>query len=334
MDASFKRNTGSHGAGVIDRRSVLALIGAALTPSLIHAAQYPSRPIKIIVPFSPGGSGDITARLIGKQIEEKTRQAVVIDNRPGANGIIGTMAVKTAEPDGHTVLLITTSTHAANVSLVRNLSYDPAKDFTVVGVFRSSGSYLMVRPQAPWRDLAGFIAAAKVAPGKLTFGHFNASSRTPPEYLGRLAGIELQGVPYRAIANAVADLISGEIDCLFMDTTASNQYLQNGQLRPLAITRLKRAPATPDVPAVAETFPGFELTGFLGMAVPSATPREIVEQLNGLINEALTAPEVRRRMDEFGLSWDVTDLAACEAAVRAERERWTEYTRVAGIQPE
>ena len=198
MGVSFTKP--SHAGTGIDRRSVLALIGAALMPSVARAAQYPSRPIKIIVPFGPGGSGDITARLIGKQIEEKTKQAVVIDNRPGANGIIGTMAVKTAEPDGYTVLLITTSTHAANVSLVRNLSYDPAKDFTVVGVFRSSGSYLMVRPQAPWRDLAGFIAAAKAAPGKLTFGHFNASSRTPPEYLGRLAGIELQGVPYRAIA--------------------------------------------------------------------------------------------------------------------------------------
>lgn len=322
-----------HNTGV-DRRSVLALIGSVFIPAEASAASYPSRPIRIIVPFGPGGSGDITARLIGKQIEEKTKQAVVIDNRPGANGIIGTMAVKTADPDGYTVLLITTSTHAANMSLVRNLAYDPAKDFTIVGVFRSSGSYLMVRPQAPWRDLAGFIAAAKAAPGKLTFGHFNASSRTPPEYLSRLAGIELQGVPYRAIANAVADLISGEIHCLCMDTTASNQYLQNNQLRPLAITRLTRAPATPGVPAVAETFPGFELTGFLGMAVPSATPKEIVLQLNTLINEAQTAPEVRRRMDEFGLSYDITDLDACEAAVRAERERWTEYTRVAGIQPE
>lgn len=318
----------------INRRALLALIGSALTPLQARAAQYPTRPIKIIVPFGPGGSGDITARLIGKQIEDRTRQSVVIDNRPGANGIIGTMAVKTAEPDGYTVLLITTSTHAANVSLVRNLAYDPAKDFAVVGVFRSSGSYMMVRPQAPWKNLAEFIAAAKAAPGKLTFGHFNASSRTPPEYLGRLAGIELQGVPYRAIGNAVADLISGEIHCLCMDTTASNQYLQNGQLRPLAITRLTRAPATPDVPAVAETFPGFQLTGFLGMAVPAATPREIVEQLNALINAALTAPEVRRRMDEFGLSYDITDLAACNAEVRAERERWTEYTRVAGIQPE
>lgn len=200
MDASFRRNPGSSGVALIDRRSALALIGATLIPSRVSAAQYPSRPIKIIVPFGPGGSGDITARLIGKQIEEKTKQAVVIDNRPGANGIIGTMAVKIAEPDGHTVLLITTSTHAANVSLVRNLSYDPAADFTVVGVFRSSGSYLMVRPQAPWRDLVGFIAAAKAAPGKLTFGYFNASSRTPPEYLGKLSGVDLQGVPYRAIA--------------------------------------------------------------------------------------------------------------------------------------
>jgi tripartite-type tricarboxylate transporter receptor subunit TctC len=319
---------------LLSRRSLLALAASALLPASARAEQYPSRPIKIIVPFGPGGSGDITARLIGKQIEEKTKQAVVVDNRPGANGIIGTMAVKTAEPDGYTVLLITTSTHAANVSLVRNLSYDPARDFTVVGVFRSSGSYLMVRPQAPWKDLASFIAAAKAAPGKLTYGYFNASSRTPPEYLSRLSGITLQGVPYRAIANAIADLVSGEIDCLFMDTTASNQYLQNNQLRPLAITRLTRAPLTPDVPAVAETFAGFQLTGFLGMAVHAATPRDIVEQLNRLIAEALTAPEVRRRMDEFGLSYDITTLADCEAEVRAERERWTEYTKIAGIQPE
>jgi tripartite-type tricarboxylate transporter receptor subunit TctC len=319
---------------MIHRRAVLGLIGGALTSTPTRAGTYPSRPIKIIVPFGPGGSGDITARMIGKEIEERTKQPVIIDNRPGANGIIGTMAVKTAEPDGHTVLLITTSTHAANVSLVRNLAYDPAKDFTVVGVFRSSGSYMLVRPQAVWRDLAGFIAAARAAPSKLTFGYFNASSRTPPEYLSRLAGIELQGVPYRAIGNAVTDLMGGEIDCLFVDTTASNQYLQNGQLRPLAITRLTRAAATPDVPAIAETYPGFELTGFLGMAVPSATPREIVAALNGLINEALANAEVRRRMDEFGLSYDITDLVACEEAVRTERGRWTEYTRIAGIQPE
>src|SRR5450756_1392475 len=152
----------------IDRRAMLALIGGVLASFDARAAAYPSRPIRIVVPFGPGGSGDITARLIGKQIEERTGQPVIIEDRAGANGIIGTMAVKQAEPDGYTVLLITTSTHAANVSLVRNLAYDPAKDFTVVGVFRSSGTYMLVRPQAPWRDLDGFIAAARAAPGRLT----------------------------------------------------------------------------------------------------------------------------------------------------------------------
>jgi tripartite-type tricarboxylate transporter receptor subunit TctC len=317
------------------RRSVLTMIGGALLASSeVRAASYPARAIRIIVPFGPGGSGDITARLIGRQFELKTGQSVVIDNRPGANGIIGTMAVKLAEPDGYTVLLITTSTHAANVSMVRNLAYDPARDFTVVGVFRSSGTYMLVRPAAPWRDFSEFMAAAKAAPGKFLFGYFNASSRIPPEYLSHLGGLGLRGIPYRAIGNAVTDLVSGEIHCLFIDTTASNQYLHSGQLRPLAVTRLTRVPSTPDVPAVAETFPGFEFSGFLGMAVPKATPREIAEQLNGLINQALGVAEVRQRMDEFGLSCEPMDIAACTELVRAERERWTEYTRVVGIEPE
>ena len=319
----------------IDRRGAFALIGGAmLASSGARGADYPSRPIKIIVPFAPGGSGDISARLIGKQIEEKTRQPVVIDSRPGANGIIGTMAVKTAEPDGYTVLLITTSTHAANPSLVRNLAYDPGVDFTVVGVFKSSGAYLLVRPDAPWQSLADFIAGAKAKPGELLFGYFNASSRTPSEYLAKLAGIEVRGVPYRAIGNAVTDLISGEIQFLFMDTTASNQYLLNKQLRPIAITRPTRSAQAPDVAAVAETFAGFNITGFLGMAVPAATPRDVAERLNGLINDALAAPEVRKRMDEFGLSSDPMTIDQCMKETREERERWVEYTRVAGIQPE
>jgi tripartite-type tricarboxylate transporter receptor subunit TctC len=327
--------TGKEQNGFMNRRHMLAAIGAVmLRPGGALADTYPSRPIKIIVPFGPGGSGDISARLIGRQIEEKTGQAVVVDNRAGANGIVGTMGAKTASADGYTVLLITTSTHAANTSLVKNLPYDPEKDFEVVGFFRSSGTYLLVRPQSPWRNLQDFIDAAKREPGKLTFGYFNASSRTPPEYLSRLAKIELQAIPYRAIANAVADLMSGEIHCLFIDTTASTQYIQNSQLRPIAITRQTRSKQTPDVPTVAETFPGFSLTGFLGMAVPAGTPRDVAEKLNALINQALTVPDVQRRMDEFGLSYDQMTIAQCTAEVRAERERWIEYTRVAGIQAE
>jgi tripartite-type tricarboxylate transporter receptor subunit TctC len=322
----------------MNRREILAAMsGAMLTPLITSSASadtYPSRPIKIIVPFGPGGSGDISARLIGKQIEERSGQPVVVDNRPGANGIVGTIGVKTASPDGYTVLLITTSTHAANTSLVKNLPYDPGQDFTVVGFFRSSGTYLLVRPQSPYRNLQDFVDAAKKEPGKLTFGYFNASSRTPPEYLSRLAKIELQAIPYRAISNAVADLMSGEIHCLFIDTTASTQYIKNDQLRPIAITRQTRSKQTPDVPTVAETFPGFSLTGFLGMAVPAGTPTDVAEKLNGLINYALTVPDVQKRMDEFGLAYDQMTIAQCTEEVRQERERWVEYTRVAGIQPE
>jgi tripartite-type tricarboxylate transporter receptor subunit TctC len=319
----------------MNRRELLAALGGTLLmPQLAFADTYPSRPIKIIVPFGPGGSGDISARLIGKQIEDKTGQPVVVDNRAGANGIVGTMGAKTSPADGYTVLLITTSTHAANTSLVKNLPYDPEKDFEMVGFFRSSGTYLLVRPQAPWKNLQEFIDAAKKEPGKLTFGYFNASSRTPPEYLSRLAKIELQAIPYRAIANAVADLMSGEISCLFIDTTASSQYIQNSQLRPIAITRQTRSKQAPDVPTVAETFPGFSLTGFLGMAVPAGTPRDVSEKLNALINQALSVPEVQRRMDEFGLAYDQMTLVQCAQEVRAERERWVEYTRVAGIQAE
>lgn len=221
-----------------------------------------------------GGSGDITARLIGKQIEQRTNQAVVIDNRPGANGIIGTMAVKTADPDGYTVLLITTSTHAANVSLVRNLPARSGQGFH--GGWRVSFQRQLFDGAA-----AGTVSAIsrnssppqRGRAGQVDLRLFQCVVAHPAEYLGRLARSNCRAFPIRAIANAVADRSSGEIHCLFMDTTASNQYLQNDQLRPLAITRLTRAPATPDVPTVAETFPGFQLTGFLGMAVPSATPR-------------------------------------------------------------
>ncbi|MFC7541216.1 Bug family tripartite tricarboxylate transporter substrate binding protein [Siccirubricoccus deserti] len=142
-------------------------------------AQGPQRSLRIIVPFAPSGSGDITARLIAQYIEGTTGQPVVVDNRPGANGVIGTMAVKQAAPDGLTLLLATTSTHSANPSTMRDLPYDPVKDFRTIGFFGSNGSYLMVRPEAPWRDVAELVAAAKARPGTLNFGHFNASSRVP-----------------------------------------------------------------------------------------------------------------------------------------------------------
>ena len=192
------------------------------------------------MPFAPGGSGDITARLVAKHIEEQTGQAVVVDNRPGANGVIGTMAVKQAPADGYTLLLATTSTHSANPSTVKDLPYDPERDFRTIGFFGSNGSDLLVRPDAPWRDVNALVAAARARPGTIFFGHFNASSRVPGELLNVMADIRLQGVPYRTIGSAFADLLAGRLQLIFVDTTAGDAYLRQNQVRALAITRQGR----------------------------------------------------------------------------------------------
>lgn len=317
---------------MISRRAFCA--AAALAPAVAAAQGFPARPVRIIVPFAPGGSGDITARLIATHVEAATGQSVVVDNRPGANGVIGTMAVKQAAPDGHTLLLATTSTHSANPSTVKDLPYDPERDFVSVGFFGSNGSYLLVRADAPWRDVAGLVAAARARPGGLFFGHFNASSRVPGELLGVMSGAPFQGVPYRAIGNAFADLFAGRLDLIFVDTTAGDAYLRQGQARALAITRQGRWNRWPDLPALSETWPDFVLTGFLGVAVPAGTPVEVAQRLNALVNAAILAEPARSRLVEFGFVPEALDLERIAALVRIERGKWARFVRMAGIEPE
>ncbi len=196
----------------LSRRSLFALPLLAALPAAAQTETFPAKPIRIIVPFAPGGSGDITARLVGKYIEEKTGQPFVVENKPGANGIVGAMSVKVAPPDGYTLMLATTSTNAANVHMYKNPGYDPEKDFTVVGIIGSSGTFLVVPADSPYKTLAELLADAKARPGKLNFGYFNASSQVPAEVLGKKAGVEWQGVGYKAIGNAWNDLYGGAIN--------------------------------------------------------------------------------------------------------------------------
>ncbi len=319
----------------MDRRTlILATLAAGAMSRAQAQPAFPDRPIRIIVPFAPGGSGDITARLVGAHIEARGGQPVVVDNRPGANGVIGCMAVKTAAADGTTLLLSTTSTHAANPSLVRNLPYDPERDFTMVGVFGNGGSYLLVRPGAPWRNVAELVAAARENPGRLNFGYFNASSRVPAELLAQMAGVQLTGVPYRAIANAFLDLFADRVQMIFVDTAAGDSYVANNQVRVLAVTRPGRWDRHPDVPAMSEFFPGFVMGGFLGLAVPAGTPLPVMQTLNTWVNEAILQPPMRPRLEEFGFTPRAMSLTEVAAHVRGERETWARIVRQAGIEPE
>ncbi|HZX84595.1 MAG TPA: tripartite tricarboxylate transporter substrate binding protein [Reyranella sp.] len=323
----------------LSRRALFVLPVLAVQPALAQSssqtADYPTKAIRIIVPFAPGGSGDITSRLIGKYIEDKTGQPFVVENKPGANGIVGALAVKAAPADGYTLMLATTSTNAANIHMYKNPGYDPEKDFQVVGVIGSSGAFLVVPADSPYTTLDDLLGYAKANPGKLNFGYFNASSQVPAEVLGKRAGVEWQAVAYKAIGNAWTDLYAGAIQFMFVDLTAGRGQVVASKARPLAITLPQRSPLYPDLPTLSESFPGLTTTGFLAVAVPKATPRPIQEKLNQLVNEAITLPEIHKRLtDEFALNSRPLTLEQCAAQDRDERAKWAEYVKIARIEPQ
>ena len=319
----------------LSRRSLFTLPLLASLPAVAQTETFPTKAIRIIVPFAPGGSGDITARLVGKYIEDKTGQPFVVENKPGANGIVGALSVKSAPPDGYTLMLATTSTNAANIHMYKNPGYDPEKDFTVVGIIGSSGAFLVVPADSPHKILDDLLIYARTNPGKLNFGYFNASSQVPAEVLGTRAGVEWQGVAYKAIGNAWTDLYSGAIQFMFVDLTAGRGQVVANKARPLALTLPARSPLYPDLPTLAESFPGFTSTGFLAIAVPKATPLPIQQRLNTLINEAITSPEINKRLtDEFALTARALTLEQCAQQDRDERAKWAEYVKIAKIEPQ
>jgi tripartite-type tricarboxylate transporter receptor subunit TctC len=305
-----------------------------LAASAAHPQPYPSKPVRIIVPFGPGGSGDITARTFGHYLEREARQPVVIDNRPGANGIIGTEAVKTAPPDGYTLLLTTNTTHAANVSLYKSLPYDPLKDFENIGLFGTFASVAVVPPESGIRSIAELVAQAKANPGKVFYGYYNSASQMSAELFRLKSGIALTGVSYKAIGNAVSDLLGRQIQVLFMEYVSGSSHIEGGKLIALGVTGPKRHKAWPDVPAINELYPGYELSAYLGLAAPARTPPEIVDALHGWLTRSIADPEVRSRFDALGMETRVLSRADYRAFMEQERNRWAEHVRAAGIAPQ
>lgn len=313
-----------------------AVVGTALAwpGTTAHALSLalPDKPYRIVVPFAPGGSGDITARLLGEYLSSHLGQPVVVENKPGANGIIGVEAVKRAPADGTALLLATTSTHSANPSLYKNLPYDPQRDFALVGHFGTGSSLVLVNPKSPYHSLDDLIQAARANPGKLNYGHFNASSTIPGALLGKLAGVKFTGVAYKQIAAAMTDLIGGQLDVIFVDSVAGDSYASSGQLRAIAAAGAQRLPRHPDVPLITETYPAYDVSGFLGIAVPKATPMNVQIALNTVINQAISEEPMHSKLLGFGFHpkpMNVQELADWE---RRERARWKEYVAIAGIE--
>jgi tripartite-type tricarboxylate transporter receptor subunit TctC len=278
------------------------LLAAAFVPSAAtHAAEYPTGPITLIVPFGPGGSADTVARIVGNEVSKEIGQPIIILNRSGAGGNIGYEMAARALPDGYT-LVMATSPLAVNVSLYHKLSYDPVKDFSPISLVAMQPNLLVVNPELPVKTLAELIAYAKANPGKLNFGSsgIGTSQHLAAELFKRGAGVDIVHVPYRG--DAMIDLMAGRLQMMFETLPVSLSYAQSGQLRAIAITVDERSKMLPDVPTVSEAgLSGFVSRGWLGVAAPAKTPKPIIDKLNAAIKKALETPSVADRLTELGL---------------------------------
>ena len=314
-----------------------AAVGALLIPlcASAYAADYPQRPIRLIVPFAAGGGLEITARSIGQKLTEKRGQAIVIDNRPGAATIVGSEIAAKASPDGYTLLMITT-TFAINPSLYGKLPYDPVREFAPVTQINSVPNILVVNPSIPAHTVRELIALAKAKPGQLNYA--SAGSGTSPhlaaELFKTMAGIEMTHIPYKGIPPAVTDVIAGRVTMLMTTTISAAPHVKSGRLRALAITSPKRLAAMPDVPVIGETVPGYEADAFQGMVAPAGVPKEIVRQLADDIAAIVRLPDIRERIIADGAEPIGSTPEAFSIFLKKEMLKWGKVVKESGARPD
>jgi tripartite-type tricarboxylate transporter receptor subunit TctC len=299
------------------------------------ADRFPDKPIRVIVPFAPGGGLDITARLIGQKLTERWGQNVVIDARPGAATIVGTEIAARAAPDGYTILMITT-TFAINPSLYRKLPYDPHKDFTPLTQLNSQPNIVVVNPTFQASSVKELIALAKSKRGELTFASPGAGSapHLAGELFQRMAGVQMIHVPYKGIPPAVTDVLGGRVTMLFTTTISAAPHVKSGKLKALALTSAKRLPSMPAVPTVAETLPGYEAEAFQGAVAPAGVPRPVIDKVAKEIGDIVRTPEIGQRFEADGALPIGSTPQQFAGFLKSEMQKWAKVIRDAGIQQE
>jgi tripartite-type tricarboxylate transporter receptor subunit TctC len=323
----------------IPRRTFLRLAPCAamlpVLPRIANAQVYPSRPVRIIVGFAPGGAADIVARLIGQQLSERMGQQFVIENRPGAGTNVATETIVHAAPDGYTLLLIT-GANANNATLYDNLNFNFTDDIVPVGLIDQLPLVMEVNPSLPTRTVPEFIAYAKANPGKISMGSGgNGSPIHMAEALFMMmTGVDMIHVPYRGEALALTDLLGGRVQVVFGSVAASLGYVTSGKVRALAVTTATRSETLPDVPTVGEFVPGYDASAWHGIGAPKNTPAEIIDKLNREINAALAGPMMKARLADLGARMLIGSPADFEKFIADETEKWAKVIKFAGIKPE
>jgi tripartite-type tricarboxylate transporter receptor subunit TctC len=314
-----------------------AFIGASAlvaAPSVPRAQDYPSKPIKIVVPFAAGSATDLTARGLGNKLQDILKQTIVVDNKPGASGQIGASAVAAAPGDGYTLLMGTNTTNAANPALFKKLSYDPEKDFAPIARCVTGVNALVVNNDVPAKSVAELVAYAKTNPGRLNYAEASASQRVSAEMFNAMAGVKIERVPYKASPQAVADVVAGQVQIMFPDLPQALTQISGGKVRGLGVTGTTRTPVAPDLPAIAETVPGFSLVYWLGVLAPAATPKPIQQRLWAAISEALKDEATGKAMTQGRMDISPLGLEEFAAFVKRDTAWWAQAIKAAGIEPE
>ncbi len=319
------------------KATMLVMYAALLSTCAVATAQdFPTRPMRMILGFAPGGSTDLVARVVAQKMAATLGQQVVVDNRPGANGMIGADLVAKATPDGHTLLLSSIGPMAINASLYK-MPYDIVKDFAPVTYTGNVTNLLVVHPSVAAANIKELVALAKAQPGKLTFGS-SGSGGAPHmavELFKILAKVDVVHVPYKGGGPAMADLVGGQISGSFASMPSSIPFVRNGKLRALAVTAPKRSPAAPEVPTVSESgIPGFSVLDWQGMFTTAKTPAAVVNKLNAEIKRALSLPDVIEKLATAGVEIQTTSPEEWGRFVQSEIEKWAKVVKTAGIKLE
>ena len=309
-----------------------AAVFGSIAPGPAGAQAFPAKPVRMIVPFAPGGGIDVIARLISQKLQENWGQSVVLDYKPGAGGVLGTDAVAKASPDGYTTGIVITS-HVLNPVLRSDMPFDTMKDLSGVAMVSVARLVIVASNSLEANNAAELIALAKKSPGRLTYASpgVGTAMHLAAELFKYMAGVEIVHVPYKGSGTAYPDVISGRVSIKFDTTHGSMGNIKTGKVKPIAVTSASRVTFAPDIPAVAETLPGYSVLSMSGVIVPSATPRELVRRMSVDINKALQSPDLVARMEQFGLEPSGTTPEQFDAFIRAEIDKWGKVVKAAGI---
>ncbi len=326
---------------MISRRTAIRALSIGL-PALMASARraaaaldYPTRPVRFVVGYPPGGATDILARLIGQRLSERLGQQFVVENKPGAGNNIGTEAVVNAEADGYTVLLVNPENYI-NTTLYANLKFNFVRDIAAVTSFNRVPNVMTVNKDVPAKNVAEFIDYLKANPGKINMASSGngTSVHLSGEMFMAMTGTKMQHVPYRGAAPAITDMLGGQVQVIFDNMPSIIQHIRSGALRALGVTTAQRSPQLPDVQAIAETVPGYEASALFGMGVPKNTPKDVIGKLNAEVNAVMAEPEMRKRLVELGGDPLIQSPEAFGEQIKAETQKWKKVVEFAGLKVE